>query len=266
MSAALHRGGTTCQYLRLWWSVGALCVASMMLIPVPGRADFDSNTVKPRIPGALIGELEAGLPEFFKICQDQTYALCAAASCYVFNDVAYCKCDVEDGDSISLPFDSDGEDVCAVNANGPANGYMVSTFSVPDSVLQGGDMALYTCRGGTSDGAYAQCDGGLCFTSTEASPSFPGFDEPLAQNQIICSCPITTANPDQLGPGYQIAGPFPCEDSFFENCQSAQANTSTGTHIPVGAPTGSARILALLLNGPPLPSLNVCPPPSNGRR
>jgi len=227
-------------------------------------ADSDSDSIRPRLSKPISREMRAGLPEFFKICRDQQYALCAAASCYVFNQIAYCKCDVEDGDSISLPFEVDGDDVCDVNANGPANGYMVSTFSVPDSVLEGGDMALYTCRGGTSDGAYAQCDGGLCFTSTDGSPSFPGFDQPLAEGEIICSCPITTADPDQAGVGYQIAGPFPCEDSFFENCQSATTNKRTGSHIPVGAPTGTASILTLLLDGPPLPALNKCQPPRSG--
>jgi hypothetical protein len=33
--------------------------------------------------------------------------------------------------------------------------------------------------------------------------------------------------------------------------------------VPIGAPTGTARILALMLNGPPVPPLNVCPSPSN---
>src|SRR5205823_692938 len=40
--------------------------------------------------------------DVFKICKNQIYALCAAAHCFVLNDVAYCKCDVEFGDSISL--------------------------------------------------------------------------------------------------------------------------------------------------------------------
>ena len=31
----------------------------------------------------------------FKICKDQTYALCAAARCNVFDGVAYCQCDVK---------------------------------------------------------------------------------------------------------------------------------------------------------------------------
>jgi hypothetical protein len=70
---------------------------------------------------------------------------------------------------------------------------MVSTFE-PGRVGSGtegrsGDLHL---PGGHFDGAYAKCDGGICFTSTEGK-SFPGFDEPLKKDQIICSCPITLA-------------------------------------------------------------------------
>src|SRR6266404_3192031 len=77
----------------------------------------------------------ANPPSVFKILDNQTYALCAVASCLVFNGVAYCKCDVKTGDSISLSlkFDDD-QDVCTVNAEGVNNGYMVSTFSGPDSL------------------------------------------------------------------------------------------------------------------------------------
>jgi len=239
-----------------------LCLVLIVTLAAPDRAsaDGDASSVGPRVPRSVIPELTAGAP-VFAICRDQTYALCAVASCYVYNQVAYCRCDIENGDSISLPFEVDGEDVCDVNARGPANGYMVSTFSLADSVVQGGDMALYTCPGGRSDGAYAQCDGGLCFTSTEAAPAFPGFDEPLAEDEIICSCPITVADPGTPNFGYQIAGPFPCEADYIRNCESATTNRRTGTTIPVGAPTGVARLLALLLDGPPVPPLNRCPAP-----
>jgi hypothetical protein len=108
-------------------------------------------------------------PKFFKICNGTTpdgktmvpHALCAVASCFVFNGLAYCKCDVAQGDSISLPFEfDDGQDICTVNAEGVGNGYMASTFSFPPSVRQqGGDQALYTCPPVVSDGTYAQCDG-----------------------------------------------------------------------------------------------------------
>ncbi len=240
-----------------------IVLATATVIPASATGS-DQTRVTPRAIRSVVPELSAGAPELFKICEDQTYALCAVASCYVFDQVAYCKCDVEEGDSISLPFEVDDQDVCDVNANGPANGYMVSTFSVPESALPGGDQALYTCPAGQSDGAYAQCDGGLCFTSTEASPSFPGFDEPLADNEIICSCPITVADPDTANFGYQIAGPYPCEADFFENCNSAKTNKRTGTTIPVGAATGSARILSVLLDGPPAPAFNRCPSPRHG--
>ena len=76
-----------------------------------------------------------------------------------------------------------------------------------------GDLALYDCRARTAHyGAYAQCDGGICFNSTEGQ-SFPGFDKPLmAKDQIICSCPITVTNPDTAKLGYQIIGPYPCQE------------------------------------------------------
>ena len=197
----------------------------------------------------------------FKKCLNQTYALCAVASCFVFNEVAYCRCDVKTGDSISLPFDFDaGRDVCTVNAKGAANGYMVSTYSVPDSIRPpDGTQAVYTCPAKTSDGAYAQCNGGICFTSTEGQ-SFPGFERPLTKDQIICSCPITTAHPKIAKLGYQIVGPYPCQKSFFANCKRQTANSKTGSTIYVGAPTGTVRLLSFLLTGTN-PTLNECPSP-----
>lgn len=51
----------------------------------------------------------------FKVCKDQTYALCAAARCNVYDSVAYCQCEEKHGDSISLPFPMGKDvDVCAV--------------------------------------------------------------------------------------------------------------------------------------------------------
>ncbi|HXC91550.1 MAG TPA: hypothetical protein VNV18_15415, partial [Stellaceae bacterium] len=163
-------------------------------------------------------------PRLFKICTEQTYALCATASCFVLDGLSYCKCDVKSGDSISLPFNyGRNQDVCTVNAEGKKNGYMVSTYSLPEStVAPGGDQALYDCPAGTSNGAYAQCDGGVCFTGSEGQ-SFPGFDKPLKKNEIICSCPITKASPSAMS-GYQIAGPYPCEQSYFRNCKKAFDN------------------------------------------
>lgn len=196
-------------------------------------------------------------PRLFKICENQTYALCAVASCFVFDGLSYCKCDVKSGDSISLPFDyRRNQDVCTANAEGRKNGYMISTYSLPESVVApGGDQALYDCPAGASNGAYAQCDGGVCFTGSEGQ-SFPGFDKPLKKNEIICSCPITQASPTAMT-GYQIAGPYPCEQSYFRNCKKAFDNSQTGARIYVGAPTGSARFLTRRLYGY-VPPLNEC--------
>jgi hypothetical protein len=194
-------------------------------------------------------------PQYFNICTGQTYALCAVSSCFVLNGLSYCKCDVKSGDSISLPFDYDrNKNVCTVNAEGKKNGYMVSTFSLPQSVVAPtGDQALYDCPAATANGAYAQCDGGVCFTSSQGQ-SFPGSVKPLAKNEVVCSCPITVANPATAMTGYQIAGPYPCRQSFFRNCNKAVANTKTGARIYVGAPTGVARALTRELYGyvPPL--------------
>jgi len=206
-------------------------------------------------------------PRLFKICTDQTYALCAVASCFVFNGLSYCQCDVKSGDSISLPFNfGRNEDVCSVNAEGEKNGYMVSTYSLAQSVVApNGDQALYDCPAGTSNGAYAQCDGGVCFTSSEGQ-SFPGFDKPLKKNEVICSCPITVADPATAMTGYQIAGPYPCQTAFFRNCKRATANTNTGSQIYVGAPTGVARVLTRELYGyvPPLHECRLQIPPWPG--
>jgi hypothetical protein len=198
----------------------------------------------------------------FRICEDQTYALCATASCVVFNGVAYCRCDVEHGDSISLPFEyDDGKDVCDANAEGTGNGYMISTYSFPASAVgPGATTALYDCVADTSTGAYAQCDGGYCFKSTQGQ-RFPGIEGELAEDEIICSCPITVADPQTATIGYQIAGPFPCDPTFFENCKNPPAGKNTGDTIYVGAPTGAARILTKELYGT-VPPFNVCVPPA----
>ena len=206
--------------------------------------------------GCLDKLLDAMAGSSFKVCKDQTYALCAAARCNVFDGVAYCQCDVKHGDSISLPFPmGKDEDVCSINARGAANKYMISTYSLPESIAspQGGG-AVYTCQG-EEGGAYAQCDGGLCFRSTEET-TFPGFDKPVPKGQIICSCPITKSS-GANAQSYQILGPYPCDKSFFKYCKAATANSKTGSTIYVGAPAGTAAALAVQLNGK-VPPLNEC--------
>ena len=193
------------------------------------------------------------------VCQRQRYALCAAASCLVYNQVAYCKCDVKFGDSISQADTISDGDICAVNREGYGNGYAMSTYSMPAAVHVGGNKAIYTCPGATATGAYAQCDGGFCFGSTRGH-RFPGFSARLRANEVICSCPISVADPSTDSVGYQIVGPYPCQESFFDNCFNTVANTTTGSMIAVGAPTGTPRFLTHALDGA-VPPLNYCLPP-----
>jgi len=155
---------------------------------------------------------------------------------------------------------------------GVTNGYMVSTFSLPDEVKKGGREALYTCPGPDNAGggvpapiAYGQCDGGLCFTSSQ-DKRFPGFTRQLQNNEIICSCPISTdateGSADDLG--YQVVGPYHpkapigsrCDPQGCESC-SVPKPTANGSMIPVGSPSGSSRFLTLKLDGT-IPKLNEC--------
>src|SRR5271170_4727425 len=94
----------------------------------------------------------------FVICDKQRYALCAAADCFVYNGLAYCKCDVLHGDSISLQLSyttpaGETQNICDVNQQGTHSGYMMSTFSLPAGVEKGGDSAVYTCPGTANAGS-----------------------------------------------------------------------------------------------------------------
>jgi len=213
----------------------------------------------------------------FVICKKQRYALCAAASCFVYNLVAYCNCDVEHGDSISLQLSyttpaGTSRNVCDVNKEGYGNGYMVSTYSLPAGVEKGGPNAVYTCPGTADAGtgvpapvAYGQCDGAICSVSSRGN-RFPGFEPHLRNSEIMCSCPVSTdATPGSSdSAGYQIFGPYHpsappgsrCDASACAAC-SVSNPTANGAAIKVGAPTGSATFLTQQLDGT-VPSLNEC--------
>jgi hypothetical protein len=49
--------------------------------------------------GCLDTLLDAMAGSSFMVCKNQTYALCAAARCNVYDGVAYCQCEVKHGDS-----------------------------------------------------------------------------------------------------------------------------------------------------------------------
>jgi hypothetical protein len=195
-------------------------------------------------PGAT-----ARAEEAYAICSNQTYALCASASAFVYADVSYAKCIIKRGDSISAPplYYTTGAgkkvDICDVNAFGARNGFMMSTFSLPYQVRKGGNKALYTCPTG-STGSYAQCDGGTCFKSSTGE-YFPGVGK-VAANEIICSCPITKPAENDSNFTYQFIGPYPCQPKAFSVCDQDVKN---GSIIPVGSPPGAGRVLTEALYG-----------------
>jgi hypothetical protein len=212
----------------------------------------------------------------FVICEGQRYALCAEANCFVYDGVASCKCDIMKGNSISLQLSYSSpageQNVCDLNAQGVRNGYMVSTFSLPSDVTKGGNGALYTCprtdnmgSGVEAPVAYGQCDGGICYISSNGQ-RFPGFGQ-LSYDEIICACPISTAATEGStdGLGYQVFGPFHPKAPIGSRCDPdgcAQCSVpnplANGSMIPVGAASGTPKFLALRLDGPPLPKVNEC--------
>jgi hypothetical protein len=247
----------------LWFAEALLILTAVQLFSVPAFAFHLDPAIESEPP--------------FVICHNQQYALCAEGSCFVYNGVAYCECDIMNGDSVSLQLSyssSAGErNVCDVNRQGKTNGYMVSTFSFPNNVSKGGPAAVYTCPGSADAGvglnapvAYGQCDGGLCFKSSKGQ-KFPGFKGRLSEDDIICSCPISTdstpGSSDSFG--YQVFGPYHPEASEGNRCDASACGacsvanpTANGAILPVGAPSGGAKLLTLKLDGPPFPDVNEC--------
>lgn len=209
--------------------------------------------------------------------QPERFALCAAATCWMLDGVAYCKCDVMNEPSISIAFNytqaGQSKNVCDLLLESVNNGFTVSTYATPRQVETDYDRkteklgpakALYTCATKDNADAYgAQCDGGICFNSTQGQ-KFAELGQ-LKPNEIICSCP-PTLNPTKR---FQIAGPWKCEPgaanenneccdkAFYEDMCRVTDISNTGTRIAVSAPAGSAVSLSTILDGEK-PTLNSC--------
>jgi hypothetical protein len=210
------------------------------------------------------------------ILQNQNYALCAGAVSFVFDNVAYAKCQIKNGNSISLtlsypPVTFPGQpsviidaagNIQTVNAEGNKQGaFMASTYSPPIEATSPppvGTEAIYTCTAGSA-GSYAQCDGGICFKNT-AGKSFPGLGT-VSSSEIVCSCPVETPGQSAMS-GYQVIGPYPCLPRTNYNllCNAPARNGST---LYIGAPIGVYKALALALNNSPA-NFNECHPPLGG--
>jgi hypothetical protein len=249
-----------------------------LITPAGGIAGTDD--LKPREDRQLGAEMWDARPTAFQVCPESEgdpdeFALCATATCRTLDNVAYCKCTLLHERSISLPFrfreGGETKNVCDLLLAGIDNGFTISTYATPRRLETnykgefGPPLALYTCPGGsdTSSGYSAQCDGGVCFTSTRGR-EFPGFGT-LGNDEIICSRPPVPSTPA----GFQIAGPWNCEagdknldglccdQTFQDKFCSVDGIQRTGTEMAVGAVTGFPAILSKILDGS-FPSVNRC--------
>ena len=151
----------------------------------------------------FLGSVQAVTNPVVTPLPNQAYALCAGAISFNFDGITYANCRKKLGNSLGLTHAYPGGDVATVNAigstgNGP---FIVSTYSPPDSER----YALYACN---KPGAFAQCDGGICFNNTTGNP-FPGLGT-VSSGEIICSCPISMASK------YHVWGPAECPKSAKE--------------------------------------------------
>ena len=222
------------------------------------------------LPGAAVSQQVVtcpGLPGHFVILRNQPYALCAGAAAVNFNEITYANCAKLRGNSISLqqnfPFAPGNDDnpgnIATVNEGAPSRGgYIVSTYSAPAGAVDpNGNLAVYSCeRGGSS----AQCDGGLCFTSTTGKN--PPLWGPVSNSQIVCSCPIrTTALP------FSVIGPKPCPATAAEYdavCGANGSQANNGATIFIGDPIpnpDSWEILASCVGQPV--TMNTCTRPAH---
>ena len=214
------------------------------------------------LPGAAVPQTVTtcpGLPGKYVILKNQPYALCAGAQSVNFDKVTYAKCPILHGNSISLqqnyPFPSvepEGN-IATVNQGAPNSGYIVSTYSPPvEATVPSGNVALYTCEGGSA----AQCDGGLCFTSTTGT-SGPLWGS-VSNNQVICSCPVSTLNIP-----FEVFGPYPCPATaaeFDSVCGSNVSAINNGATLYIGGPPSTGVRLSECLTGKK-PTFNRCTRP-----
>lgn len=152
---------------------------------------------------------------------NQDYALCAGAVSFNLDGITYAKCRIKNGNSLGMTHTYTGnpggniETINQIGLLGTAP-FMVSTYSPPDPEK----FALYSCN---KPGAYAQCNGGLCFTNTTGN-EFPGLGA-VSAGEIMCSCPITTSNK------YHVWGPASCPitaNEYDKICAAGSKKTVAG--------------------------------------
>lgn len=208
------------------------------------------------------------LPGTYVELVNQPYALCAGAETVNFDEVTYAKCKLMRGNSLSAglqyPFPANptfnaiprAGNIATVNKGLPGRkGYVVSTYSPPaGAVIPRRELALYTCNEG---GSYAQCDGGLCFTSTTGKTS-PLWGK-VGSREVICSCPVVSTNTS-----FQVFGPGQCPTTraaYDAVCAVNATAKNNGAILYIGSPTGGPEAFAACLGKPA--AFNHCDRPAN---
>lgn len=216
------------RFLIVATSFAGLSVFSMA--PMPSIAAEQPKSSDPKVKAILKDKFWVTMP-------NQKYALCAGAVTFNFDGITYARCKMMNGNSISLKHSYPGGNIQTVNdiGNAPGNGaFMVSTYSPPDPA----EIGVYSCKKG---GAFAQCDGGLCFTNTTGK-NFPGLGR-LSGDEIICSCPIVPSK------NYYVYGPAQCPTSQSDYDQVCGAGkerkvTSDGYSLRIGELGPPATVVA----------------------
>lgn len=220
-----------------------IATAVAVLLALFCTVEAQVTTSCPPLPGTYVKLLK------------QPYALCAGAAAVNYDFITYAKCKRMRGTSISeqqrYPFPDNPTfnviprtgDIATVNAGRAVDkGYMVSTYSPPAGLSSPrNELALNTCSDG---GSYAQCDGGLCFTSTTGKSS-PLWGK-VSDNEIICSCPVTTTSDS-----FQVFGSGQCPTTraaFDAVCGRNVTAANNGAVLYIGSPTGVPEALAACLN------------------
>ena len=196
-----------------------LLILASCFLALPAHSQVTSSNPKIR---KILKDIDPLIP-----LTNQPYALCAGATTFNFDGITYARCQVMNGNSLASRHRFPGGDAKSVNAIGNSNnGFFLSTYSPPASANL--PFAMYQCKG---NGSFAQCNGGVCFTSTQGN-TFPSFGK-LAADQIICSCPIQSTK------DYSVWGPSKCPKTRREydavcSVGTSKLTTKNGVSLRVG--------------------------------
>jgi hypothetical protein len=236
----------------LSWSALGIGLALTAAGPIRAAAGGETSPEpETRLPSEAVPELAAGAPRFFKICRGRTGALCAVASCYGFDQVADCKCEVKHGDSISLPVKA--------SATSTPPGPPMATWSARSACRtrswRAAAWRFIPARAANPMAPTRNATGVCASPAPQPLPPFPA-------STSRCR-PAGSSAPARSRPPAQTARASDTRSRVHTPARPTTSGTPEArSRTPGPGPRSrSARTLALLLNGPPVPPLNRCPSP-----